>query len=95
MTTPSTFKTRGLLSTGDIAKRQGVHRTTVWHWLKSGMLAYVAVTPRFKGVTEEALATFLATWVPDQAVSPKSKPSSKKKAGKKPVKKPKAAKKAA
>ena len=86
MTTPSTFKRRGLLSTGDIAERLGVHRTTVWHWITSGMLKSIRVTPRFKGVTEADLKAFQANFIPDEVppVSRKKKhPSKKKKAAKK------------
>lgn len=81
MTTPSTFKKRGLLSTGDIAARLGVHRTTVWHWMKSGMLKSTRVTPRFCGVTEADLKAFQANFVPE-SVSPKKTSSSKKKGAK-------------
>lgn len=84
MTTPTSFKRRGLLSSSDIAKRLGVHRTTVWHWIKSGMLRSVKVTPRFSGVTEDDLKLFQSNWVgglPD--VSPKTEnPSRKKKVAK-------------
>lgn len=85
MTTPTTFRREGLLSTGDIAKRLGVHRTTVWHWMKSGLLRSTAVTPRFRGVTESDLRAFQANFIPD--VSPRSKPTSRKSVKKKPRKK--------
>jgi excisionase family DNA binding protein len=79
VTTPSTFKKQGLLSTGDIAERLGVHRTTVWHWMKSGMLKSTRVTPRFRGVSEADLKAFQSNFIPDAVVSPKKKPPSKKK----------------
>jgi excisionase family DNA binding protein len=83
VTTPSTFKKQGLLSTGDIAERLGVHRTTVWHWMRSGMLKSTRVTPRFRGVSEADLKAFQSNFIPDApAVSPKKKPPSKKKAAK-------------
>lgn len=97
MTTPTTFKKLGLLSTGDIAARLKVHRTTVWHWLKNGMLKSVRVTPRFRGVTEKDLAAFQANFIADPAPTPKKKAvSSKAKAPSKKAKtkKKKAAKKA-
>lgn len=79
MTTPSTFKKQGLLSTGDIAERLGVHRTTVWHWMTSGLLKSTRVTPRFRGVTEADLKAFQSNFIPDSpAVSPKKAPASKK-----------------
>lgn len=80
MTTPSSFKKRGLLSTGDVAERLNVHRTTVWHWIQNGLLKSVQVTPRFRGVTEEALKEFQSNFVPD--VSPSKKPASAKKKAK-------------
>lgn len=70
MTTPSTFKKQGLLSTGDIAQRLGVHRTTVWHWMKSGLLKSTRVTPRFRGVTEADLKMFQSSFVPDAPPKP-------------------------
>jgi excisionase family DNA binding protein len=80
VTTPSAFKKQALLSTGDIAERLGVHRTTVWHWLKNGMLKSTRVTPRFRGVSEADLKAFQANFIPDApAVSAKKKPPSKKK----------------
>lgn len=68
------------MTSSEIASRLGVHRTTVWHWIKSGMLRSVKVTPRFSGVTEEDLKAFQSNWVgglPD--VSPKTEKPSRKK----------------
>lgn len=79
MTTPSTFKRLGLLSTGDIARKLKVHRTTVWHWIKSGMLKSTRVTPRFRGVSEKDLAQFQSNFIADAPVSPKKKATSTKK----------------
>lgn len=79
MTTPSTFKKQGLLSTGDVADRLGVHRTTVWHWIRSGLLRSTRVTPRFRGVSEADLKAFQSNFITDAAVSPKKAASSKKK----------------
>lgn len=83
------------MSTGEVAKKQKVHRTTVWHWIKSGMLKSTPVTPRFRGVSDADLAAFRATFVSDSdvtepkkaSVSRKPKPRSKpkKKAAKKAV----------
>ena len=77
MTTPTTFKKQGLLSTGDNAERLTVHRTTVRHWMNSGMLKSVRVTPRFRGVTEANLKAFQSNFIPD---APERRVSSKKKA---------------
>ena len=39
MTVPKTISEDDrLLSTSDVAKQCGVHRTTVWLWIKRGML---------------------------------------------------------
>lgn len=87
MTTPTMFKKEGLLSTGDVARRLKVHRTTVWHWIKNGLLKSRQVTPRFRGVTEADLKAFQANFVldaPAEPVSAKKKaPSNKKAAPKK------------
>lgn len=90
MTTPSTFKRRGLLSTGDIARRKNVHRTTVWHWIRSGLLKSTRVTPRFRGVSEEDLAAFEANFISDSpppSVSRKKASTSGKRKTKKAAKK--------
>ena len=38
MTLSKKFKASGLLSTGDVARELDVHRSTVWLWIKSGLL---------------------------------------------------------
>jgi excisionase family DNA binding protein len=38
MTLSKKFQLSGLLSTGDVARKLQVHRSTVWLWIKSGML---------------------------------------------------------
>jgi excisionase family DNA binding protein len=30
----------GLLSTGQVAQALGVHRSTVWHWIQTGVLRH-------------------------------------------------------
>jgi excisionase family DNA binding protein len=32
------FRASGLLSTGDVARELGVHRSTVWIWIRDGLL---------------------------------------------------------
>jgi predicted site-specific integrase-resolvase len=86
VTTPTAFRAQGLLSTGDIAKMFGVHRTTVWHWMNEGMLKFVQVTPRFRGVKQEDLKRFKSNWIPD-TVSSRHESSSAKKPAKKRTKK--------
>lgn len=58
MTTPLALKRRNLLSASEVAEMFGVHRTTVWHWIRRGMLTYEQVTPRFIGVSQDAINTF-------------------------------------
>jgi excisionase family DNA binding protein len=56
---------RGLLTTGAIAKKLNVHRSTVWKWISSGMLQSEQVTPRFVGVSEASLKLFQSRFIPD------------------------------
>lgn len=32
------FRASGMISTGEAARRMGVHRSTVWHWISTGAL---------------------------------------------------------
>lgn len=60
MTLSKKFKASGLLSTGDVARELDVHRSTVWLWIKSGLLkskkdgAFIGVKPaelaKFKAI---------------------------------------------
>ncbi len=91
MTAPKALDKQGLMSSGEVATEMGVHRTTVWHWIKSGRLKMTRVTPRFSGVSREALNAFKADFVgaaSDDAVSPKKAPSSKKNGHRAKAKKP-------
>jgi len=38
MSVPKALTDANLLSTGQIAKRLSVHRSTVWHWVNTGLL---------------------------------------------------------
>lgn len=38
MTLSKKFQASGLMSTGDVARKLKVHRSTVWLWIKSGLL---------------------------------------------------------
>lgn len=38
MTLSKKFQASGLLSTGDVAREMHVHRSTVWLWIKDGVL---------------------------------------------------------
>lgn len=62
----------GLLSTAEVAKRLKMHRSTIWLYIKRGMLKS---TRRgvFHGVTETDLRAFLGSYPVDQIQSPKRK----------------------
>lgn len=65
MSTPRVTKERGLLTTGDVAKRLKVHRSAVWRYIKSGMLKAERVTPRFLGISEASLKGFQKRYIVD------------------------------
>jgi excisionase family DNA binding protein len=75
LTVPKSIADDGLLSTSEVAKKLGVHRSTVWLWIRRGALPSEK-RGAFHGVSKKALKTFLSVY----KVQP-SKP--KKKAAKK------------
>lgn len=81
MTVPKTFVDQKLLSTGEVAKIMGVHRGTVWHWIRVGLLKAEKVTDRYSGISKKSLALFKKAYQQaPPAVSPKrarSSPSDK------------------
>lgn len=93
MSVPKSFKEQKLLSIAEVADAMGVHRATVWKWIKDSCLRAtvptvadpsdpqkrVPVSKRFKGVRPEDLAKWRSVYRP---VAP-----AKKKAKKKPSKK--------
>lgn len=58
MAVPKKLTEMGLVSTGEVARRLGVHRATVSSWIKRQMLGSVKVGERYVGVSQEQLATF-------------------------------------
>ena len=65
MTVPKSIsESSDLLSTADIAESLGVHRSTVWGWIKSGMLPSEKQGPSgtFHGVKPSALKRFLSMY---------------------------------
>jgi len=66
-----------LLSTSDVAEQLGVHRTTVWLWIKRGMLKSEK-HGSFHGVRPHEVKKLLDIYGPP----PKSKPKRKRKAKK-------------
>lgn len=61
MTLSKKFQASGLLSTGDVARELHVHRSTVWLWMKSGLLKSSKVGD-FVGVRRSDLTRFQAMY---------------------------------
>lgn len=55
MTTPNALREQGLLSTGDVAKHLGCHRSTVWHYVRVKRLLSVKVGSRYVGISRDDL----------------------------------------
>lgn len=55
------FRDTKLMSTGDVARELGVHRSTVWLWVKSGALP-AGMRNGFHGVRPSDLAKFRAQY---------------------------------
>jgi len=80
LTVPKAISDSTLLSTSQVAEKLGVHRTTVWLWIKNGALR-AERHGAFHGVTPSALSAFLRIY----KIQPK--PKSKKKSAAKARKK--------
>ena len=64
LTVPKTIsEDTELLSTADVAKQQNVHRSTVWLWIKRGMLKSTR-HGAFHGVKPSELKRFLSIYEP-------------------------------
>ncbi len=61
MTLSKKFQASGLLSTGDVARELSVHRSTVWLWIKSGVLRSSKVG-EFIGVKRIDLTKFQSVY---------------------------------
>lgn len=83
MTAPGAIKERGLLSTGQVAEKLNVHRSTVWQWISTGALPAKRVGIRYMGVDPEDLAAFEKKYVQDIAAVSSTKPAASEKAAKK------------
>jgi excisionase family DNA binding protein len=55
------FRDTKLMSTGDVARELGVHRSTVWLWVRSGALP-AGMLNGFHGVRPSDLAKFRAQY---------------------------------
>ena len=64
MTVPKSLEESGLLSTSEVAEKLSVHRSTVWNWIKTGLLASSQVSQAdgrpFHGIEPKVLAKFCA-----------------------------------
>jgi excisionase family DNA binding protein len=80
MTAPGAIKERGLLSTGQVAEKLNVHRSTVWQWINTGALPAKRVGQRYMGVDPDDLERFEKIYVQDVSVGVSSvKPASSEK----------------
>ena len=61
MTLSKKFRASGLLSTGDVARELHVHRSTVWLWIRSGLLKSTRAA-NFIGVKKSDLDKFRAVY---------------------------------
>lgn len=81
MTIPKSISDGPILSTANVAKKVGVHRSTVWLWIKRGMLKSErhGESGAFHGVRPAALERFLSIYeiVPANKRKRKTKPKAK------------------
>lgn len=80
MTLSKSFQVSGLLATAEVARQMGVHRSTVWHWIKTGALKCER-HGTFLGVKQSELDRLRAIYVTTDTVpapkAPKAKPKTK------------------
>lgn len=74
VTAPGAIKSRGLLSTGEVAEKMSVHRSTVWQWISSGALKAQKIGPKYMGIKPSDLAEFERRYVQDVGSTAASKP---------------------
>lgn len=63
MTVPKSLGEGGLLSTSEVAEKLNVHRSTVWNWIKTGLMPSKEVSQGervrpFHGIDPKELAKF-------------------------------------
>ena len=63
VTAPKKLADLGLLTTRQVAKKHKVHRSTVWNWIKSGILRSQRVG-QFRAVSAADLAKFRTMYNP-------------------------------
>ena len=78
MVLPKSISEDELLSTADVAKSLDVHRSTVWLWIKNGMLKSKR-HGQFHGIKPSELERFRSTYV---VVSKKKRERKRKKRSK-------------
>jgi len=64
MTVPKALSEAGLLSTTQVAAHLNVHRSTVWVWIKSGLLQHERLGPsgNWIGVSRKQLDAFVSKY---------------------------------
>jgi excisionase family DNA binding protein len=65
MTIPLAVGQRGLLSTSQVANELGVHRSTVWAWVRTGALPAQKLGPKenFFAVRRADMVRFAKLWL--------------------------------
>lgn len=77
MTLSKSFRGSGLISTSEVARRMSVHRTTVWHWIRTGALK-AERSGGFLGIKPGDLEKFQSIYV-TEATASQPAPEKKKK----------------
>lgn len=74
MTLSKKFRGSGLLSTAEVAKELGKHRSTVWLWIRSKMLKSTRIDG-FVGIKRSDLVKFQSVYsvVPEPEKAPEKK----------------------
>lgn len=93
MSVPKEFKEQRLLTIGEVAEAMGVHRGTVWKWIRDSCLKatvptradpenperQIPISNKYRGVRQEDLAKWKSVYRPvsREAVSASKKSNSK------------------
>lgn len=72
MVLPNSFQEESLLSTTAVSKELGVHRSTVWGWVRSGALQSTH-KGSFHGISRENLRVFRETYGINENKPPRRK----------------------
>ena len=66
MVLPNSFVEAKFLSTGQVATELGVHRSTVWSWIKSGLLKHTVVGSHY-GIRPKDVTRLLQVYTAPRA----------------------------